>query len=744
MSRSAGHPRYRCVDAAMLRAAARGDHTDLPPWPVAHDDETVIELGRWRQWLAAAWADPLTAEAVEDASTALVDIIDAVIAGANIETRRARRAALSLCRYLIRSQSRATPFGLFAGIAPLTFAAEIDVRLGEHNVIVARPDPQWLDALITKLEADQTLMADVEVCANSMCAVRDGRIHSPASGTPQVSLRLTPPVALALDTAASPVTCRDLAGKLTAEFPTATHGQVSALIASLLAHRALLSALRAPATNADPFGHLLAHLNTAGAGDSPTATTVFHQLHAIHTAISSLASNRDPKRRRTLRATVREAMRPLVPGVEARLATDLRLDATVALPSSVGTVMEASASALTRLAAHPLGTPAWRDYVERFAARYGEDAVVAVAELTDRDTGLGYPVGFLGSDAEPAPPLSARDRKLLALAGRAGMDGARRIDLTESVIADLERAAGRARWNPPHLELCAQLLAPSVEALTRGDFRVLVLTTSRGAGTMTGRFLHLLEERDLQRMTKVYAALPTVEPNAAQVQLSFSPSRTAADPLTRSTRILPQVVSLGEHRTRAEGVIGLEDLAVRLTGGRLHLIQRLTGRVVEAFMPTALNFRMAVYTPPLARFLAEISRAGCAQPTGFDWGAAGALPFTPALHLGRSILISACWRLVADELPRRGEPRGRWIERLHAWCERRGVPQRVMLAVGDQHLLLDLRQDAYADLLRTHLDKAGHAALLDAPPIDGNGWIDGRAHSLVVPMVSAPRSRVRP
>jgi lantibiotic biosynthesis protein len=743
MPRSAGHPRYRRVDAAMLRAVARGGDAELPPWPVAHGEEPV-ELDRWRQWLLAAWADPLTAEAVEDASTQLVEMIDAVIAGTSVEARRARRASLSLCRYLIRSRSRATPFGLFAGIAPLAFAAAPDVHFGEHDVIAVRPDPQWLDALITKLEADRTLMADVEVCVNDMCAVRDGRVHPPASGTPQVSLRLTPPVALALDAAASPVACRDLADKLTAEFPTATNDQVSALIASLLAHRVLVSALRAPATNADPFGHLLAQLEKVSAGDSPAIAMLIHQLRAVHAAMLGLASARDPQMRRVRRAAVREAMGPLVPGVEARLATDLRLDATVTLPASVGAVMETAASALTRLATHPLGTSAWRDYVERFAARYGEDAVVGVAELTDRDAGLGFPVGFLGSDAEPASPLSARDRKLLALAGRAGMDGVRRMELTESVIVDLERAAGRARWNPPHLELCAQLLAPSLDALARGEFGVRVLTASRGAGTMTGRFLHLLDEPDLQRMTSVYAELPTVEPSAVQVQLSFSPRRTSADPLTRSARILPQVMSLGEHRMLAGGVIELADLGVRLISGRLHVVQRSTGQAVEAFTPTALNFRMAVHTPPLARFLAEISRAGCAQPTGFDWGAAAALPFTPALHLGRSILVPACWRLAADELPRRSEPRGRWLERLHVWRERRGVPQRVVLAEGDQHLLLDLEQDAHADLLRTALDNVGQAALLDAPPIDGNGWIGGRAHSLVVPMVSVPRSELRP
>jgi hypothetical protein len=293
------------------------------------------------------------------------------------------------------------------------------------------------------------------------------------------------------------------------------------------------------------------------------------------------------------------------------------------------------------------------------------------------------------------------------------------------------------------LELCAHLLAPSAEALARRDFQLRVLTASRGAGTMTGRFLHQLGARDRGRFVEAYAALPTVEPGALPVQLSFPPSRTSADLLTRSTQVLPHVISLGEHQGSAGAAVKLDDLAVLLADGQLHLVQRSTERIVEAFTPTALNFRMAAHTPPLARFLAEVSRAGCAQLTGFDWGAAGALPFTPALHLGRSILIPARWQLSAEELPRRREPRGRWVELLHRWRNRRGVPQRVMLAEGDQHLLLDLTQDAHTDLLRNHLDNAGRAALIDAPPADGNGWIGGRAHSLVVPMALTAQSGTR-
>ncbi|MFJ2721643.1 lantibiotic dehydratase [Streptomyces sp. NPDC087437] len=77
-----------------------------------------------------------------------------------------------------------------------------------------------------------------------------------------------------------------------------------------------------------------------------------------------------------------------------------------------------------------------------------------------------------------------------------------------------------------------------------------------------------------------------------------------------------------------------------------------------------------------------------------------------------------------------------WAAQLHAWMGRFRVSDRVLLAEDDQQLPLDLRQDTHLDLLRAHLDASPNriATLHDAPPPDADGWIDGRAHSLVLPL----------
>jgi hypothetical protein len=722
---------YRWLDAALIRVATRADELALPPWPVAREQEEVT-LAAWRAWLHAAWADPLAAEGVEVASPVLAASIEAILAGSPVDVRKARRAALSVCCYLIRSRCRSTPFGMFGGVALASFGSGTAVLFGEEDQIAVRPGSEWVEAVLLMLERHHELLRVVEVCASNLCRTKDGRVEVPVSYAADVSVRLTPAVALVLEAATSPLPVSELAGKLEAEFPDAPPDRIQGLLTALLEHRVLVSALHASATIPDRVGYVLEVLEQAGADELPDLSEFVSALRTVRELASGLTFEHDPAVRRRGHQDARAVMDAVVPGAEARLDVDLRLDGHVRLSAVVAEVLETAAGLLARVAACPLGTPAWREYAERFAERYGEDRLVGVTELTDLVSGLGYPSDYL--DVEVGPRLSRRDRMLLDLAGRAAQDGVTHVHLSDAMLRSLDETALRDRRWTAHLEVTAQVLAASAVHLDRGDFRVRIESVSRAVGTMTGRFLPLLDAGDQQRLAGTYVGLPTIDPDAMCAQLSFGVAKAAADPLARTRRIMPRVISIGEFPPVGEGVIPLSDLAVGIQDGQLFLAQISTGCRIEAIAPTALNFRLGVFVPPIARFLAEVSRSGRTQVTGFEWGIAGWLPFTPELRAGRIILAPACWRLKRDELPGRSASFGEWAGRLHEWRTRRKVPPRVLLTEGDQYLLLDLDQDAHLDVLRAEIDKTGVAILADAPPADGFGWIGGRAHSLVVPM----------
>jgi lantibiotic biosynthesis protein len=670
---------YRCAGTAVLRASSARPGPGLPPWPAPDG-----AAGPWRAWLAVVWADNPFQQAVTVASPDLADQVAAVLDGQVTDSRRARRASLSVARYAIRYTRRSTPFGLFAGVAPVRFGGEPAARVGAAHETFSRPGPEWLDVLISAIEADSSAMADVEVMVNNLAAVRDGRVWVPAEGGSEFSLKLTPAVALVLETARSPVQWSALAGKLAAELPQAEESRCKTLVTELLRTRVLRSSLRVPATVTDPASAL---------------------------PVDSLPAR----------------------GGRGRIAVDMRLDASVRLPDSVATETETAATVLARLAAHPSGTPAWQRYIAQFSARWGDGGEVGLEQLISPDTGLGLTDGF-STASEPPRTLTLRDRMLLELAGTAALEGRQSAALTEDMITALEAAAGGpARALAPHFEVCAQVEAGSLGALARGNFRLRVNAVSRSAGTMTGRFWHILPEA-----AAGVVGLSTVDPEAELAQLSFHPSRVTADPLARAPQVLPKVVSLGEFRGDRDNVLFPCDLVVGFRDGHLYLAEAATGQRLELIVPTALNFTWGHFAPPLARFLAEVSRAATPAVTWFDWGAAWTLPFTPALHYRRVIVASARWQLPARALPGRTAPQGQWADAADSWRQRARVPSRVLLSQGDQHLPLDLSGDLGMDLLRAHLAAYPAAVLYEAPPPDADGWIGGRAHSIVVP-VSAIR-----
>jgi len=207
-------------------------------------------------------------------------------------------------------------------------------------------------------------------------------------------------------------------------------------------------------------------------------------------------------------------------------------------------------------------------------------------------------------------------------------------------------------------------------------------------------------------------------------------------------RVLPAVVSLAEHRNAASAdVLTASDLAVGCDSHRLYLTA--LGKLVEAWGMHALNLRK--HTPPLARFLAELSRAQCAQVTDFDWGAASTLPFLPQLRSGRVGLATARWRLAATDLPVRSADWEAWDTALAAWQVRRRLPRTVHLVDGDWRLPLNLDEAGHRVLLREHLNTRPHAVLDEAPAEDAAGWYEGRAHEVVVPLTAwQPQNRTRP
>ncbi|MGW3661005.1 lantibiotic dehydratase [Streptomyces sp. NPDC005151] len=728
-------PYYRPVDAAMLRASVHRADMLLPPWPGVD-----TAGGQWSGWLAQVWTDRMVAEAVALASPVLAEQIEAMLTGRPTAVAPARRMAMALARYLVRMRGRATPFGTFAGVSAAHFAPHPTLRWSDRHRTRARADAVWVAEVTARLEGCPALLRQLPVVMNDLAVERGDRLivpWQPHTGAPsrgpqgEVSVRLIPVVRTIRHTAVSRVRVSDLIDKVAAEHPGAAHPALEAMIGELVAVGVLISSLRAPSTVTDALAHLLDRLHGTDTSHLPEVQPLVHNLHTIHAQLHRVDDAGSQVGGWGRREAARR-MRALCAAVEQPLTVDLRLGGTLVLPQQVATEAATAAEALIRLSPVPSPSRSWREYHGSFVGRYGTGTLVPVTDLADPVTGLGFPRHF--SKPHPgAREASPRDEVLLALAQQAALDGADEVVLDQRALDTLTAGNKDARRPVTAVDLWADVRAASQTALAAGAFTLGVGGFGRIAAN-TGRFLDLLKESDRQRMTGLYAALPPGVHGALAAQLSFPPRQPRIENVLRVLPVLPDVIALAEHRVPADGHVPVTDLAVTADSTRLYVISRTRRRVVEPMLPHA-GARHTM--PPLARLLFEIPRSVHPAVTSFDWGTAACLPFLPRVRYGRSILAPAQWRLDPADIPGPRATMSAWSSVLEAVREQRRLPAGIAVGAGDRRMRLDLDESMDRSVLRAHLETAGGpVTLAEAPTAADHGWLDGRAHEIVIPLAA--------
>ncbi|GAA3393319.1 lantibiotic dehydratase [Cryptosporangium minutisporangium] len=713
---------YRHRGTALLRAAVT-PLTDTPgTWPDFDDPDAA------RDWLYQIWSRPGFSEAVTVASADLAARVDTAVIDPTLSARQLYRLTITVLRYLLRSIGRPTPFGLFAGVAPVRMGAPAAVSWGSAHRPNASVDTLWLDAVLTGLEAVPALLEALDVVFTDLATRRGGRVEVPR-GTDRVTVRYTAAVRTVWHAAATPVRFADLVDKLTAEHP-GCEANARTMLTALVAERFLITSLRAPATVIDPLGHVLAEIDRVVAATLPESAEQLAALRAVHGILA--AHNAHPADPAAVRTAAANRMWELSGRGRTPLAVHLALDAEVSLPASVAEEAASAAGALLRLTNQPTGEPAWRDYYVAFAERYGTGTVVPVRDVLHPDAGLGCPAGMPGSvQGDPVVATPARDQRLLGLAWETLADGHNELVVTDERIDALSDGltpdGGTA---PPHVEVGVTLLAPDTAAIDRGDY-LLVVSPARAAGTLTGRFTFVAEGTGLPEL---YGGLPPGTAGALQAQVSFIPLFPHAENVGRTPLYLPHVLPVGEHRRDGDERLHVDDLAVTAVGGRLYLVSLARRQVVEPQVINGLD--LSKQAPPLVRFLTAIPRAGRVRWHEFDWGeAASGLPFLPRVRYRKAILSPARWRLTADELLAGSRPEQQAA--LDRWRSRWSCPHVVDLKDGSNTLRLDLTVPAHVALLVDHVQRREEAVLLETLSTAADlGWIGGHTHVIAVPLMS--------
>ncbi|MEV1073895.1 lantibiotic dehydratase [Micromonospora parva] len=662
---------FQATGAALIRAASYPSDLTVPRWP----DLSAEQPDHWREWLQQVWALPAFAAAVTHAAPHLAEQIARVLSGDVVTGVRLRRTVEATVRYLLRWTTRATPFGRFAGVAPVQFGTRAQVRWGEAHCEVKNPDGQFIAEHTAQAERDLHVLRSLKVVTNPIGYRRGGAWVVPCGHVDgdrlyDVEVDLTGPIRRATQLARTPIPFADLTVQMVdrtaPELPGGTAG-AERLLAALVTAGVLVSEIRPPVTTTGPVAHLSQHINLPDPGD--------------------------------------------------RVQVDLRIDCSVTLPPAV--IREACEAATVLVNVAPC-LPGWAAYHSAFIERWGPGAAVPLHDVLRV---LGFPAGYRGSLRHDPATLTARDVFLAELAQQAALQGCAEVVLDAGLVDRLRDDDDRPPV--PHTELQFTLAAAELRDLDRGDFTLTVVSGARHAGTAAARFLHLLNPSELALFADVYAYLPTALPGADAVQISGPPLGSRLAALARAPELLP-VLPVGDFHPDPRWT--LADLCVTGDGHRLWLVSRTTGRPVEPMLFNSLL--LPALQQPIIRFLTEIPIAWTAPCVPFDWGRCWNLPFLPRMRKGRSILHPARWVVTAAALPGRVEPWQQWRSAWQRHREQQRLPADVLIGNDDARLRLDLDDPAHVALLRRHLDRHKTATLTEAP--GPAGWINGRPAELLL------------
>ncbi len=673
--------------------------------------------------------------------------------GANV--RKASQADSSLLRYLIRMSTRATPYGLFAGIALARWGEGTDLALGPGpHATRTRPDMGWLMALVERLDARPELRRHLRWMAHPGALDRAGRIwleerpSRPGSSSEAVSLRATGAVRRALAAARTPVAYSSLVRHLLDTTPGATEPKVEALLSQLWEHSLLHTDLRPPLLTEDPLSHVLERLAGVPGVEEERAG-----LRALADALAHWDALPFPLRAQAFGSLVRQARR-----LQESQAPAFQVDMALPLGGRqvsprVGAEVARAAELLLRLSPVPSGPTFLSEYRRQFVDRYGPHQEVPLLEVLEPTFGLGPPAAYTphgphrpGAPA-PAAPSPRRMEALLHLAARAARERQRTVELDDATLEALELGTLSAANAPRSLEVFASVAASSAQALDEGDFQVVVAGAGvAAAGRSLGRFADLLGPEAVTALTDTACAEEALRPGTLSAEPSYLPreqriANVAVRPAVRELEI-PLLITPGVPPGR---VLPLEDLLLGVREGRFYLRSASHGAEVVICSGHMLTSRQG---PAVIRFLSDVGQDGQRQFYEFSWGPASNLPFLPRVQRGRAVLALAQWRIssATREHELRVDSPEVFTASLAAWRERWDVPRFVSFSIGDNRLVLDLERATHREELRAELHGPGGQELIlqEVLPALDQAWLEGPegryVTELVVPLVRRPLS----
>jgi hypothetical protein len=572
--------------------------------------------------------------------------------------REDRKMDLSIHKYRLRSSTRCTPFGTFAGCCvaeigegPTALVLDEPAAHRRHTRIDMNCIQEITEALTRlpvvrqqlKFYPSNSLYALPEDYRYAEYYLKAGTRHYRLS-----SVRRTAPATAVLEKAVAGATLPELT-RLLQEAEGVDGGEAAAFIEEMIRAQVLTSGIEPAITGESPLDALVR--NTAGLRGidgiikdlkhlqqllaHPAAGVAYYQ--SVNTALQALA------------ASFEQAGTTLTIPPQT-LQTDLYLSArSPLLEKGLVEAIAAQAEDLQYLARENKA-PALEEFKSRFYARY-EDAEVPLLLALDADLGVGY-AGLgaehageavltedLAAPAAAAGSGTANYCELFALAkyndylkrGKAG------IVITEEELKSLKKRVAGLHF-PAGMYLFGSLLKKDGKLDSAHFIFDLAGLAGPSAAALLGRFT-AGDERLAALTREILQDEEATDPNAIYAEIAHLPQARTGNVLLRARLRQHEIPYVGISGADPADQIPADDLMISLRGGRLCLRSKARNRVIVPRLSTAHNYSGS--SLPLYRFLCDLQSDGLSRPGAWQWGSLAQLRHLPRVSYKNLVLHKA-------------------------------------------------------------------------------------------------------
>lgn len=696
-----------------------------------------------RDYLSGWLASPGVKEALYLASPSLLERL--ALWHAKPDSKSSVKVTYALLKYLIRMGSRATPFGLFAGVATGNFAENTRLKPAPLTAEQrkTRLDMFYLGTIQQDLAQNPAEIAQCSYKPNATLYLLGHTYHyiEPYQSADKRQYRLSAVeqdeyLDTVLKLAAKGEKRALLVQRFSEQYPEAAIPDIEHYLQQLFQEQVLIPELKLPLTSGNTGESFVTSLKQAGAQQTAQALEKILADLQSYDRLNACT----PDEYRAMYQTLQEL--PYKVSENKLFQSDTwRTMAYAEIDTSVVNTLQQTILALKTTASEKKGH--FDAFIRQFNQRY-EGQFVPLLQVLDDEAGISF-----SSDTGYESPLLAG----LNITVSHGTDKSNQVSKLEQLLL----REMPFKNNISTLQLKSEVLlkdhdknivfkqlpasfAMNVSLYQDENNQLLVhlhgLSGPSGAN-MLGRFCHL-DEQLLSSVRQYLKREESLSSGAIFAEVVHMPDGRPGNVIARPSLRDYEIVFLADTTLDESKQIAVSDLFVFIEGGQVKLWSKRLNKQVVPRLTSAHNY--SSHALGIYRFLCMLQHQQAELPHFVMPASFNQMEYVPRVQIDNVILHETHWRVKRDMLAALVQHEEWQAEAWGQLCDRYQIKRYVCYAVADNVLTLDLHNPFMVNLLLAETQHQRYVLLKESLVMQYQSYVSNDegsfAHEIIVPLVN--------